>query len=209
MPTLQTLLLFMTAGLALNLTPGPDMLYVATRSTTEGRAAGLASALGIAVGCLGHLAALVFGLAALLAQVPTAYELVRWVGAAYLVYLGLRMFLRPPSLAQAPSLQRASIGAVFRQGVFTNLLNPKVALFFLAFLPQFIDPARGSPVGQMLLFGLLFNASGTMVNAAVAVLASRATDWLRAKEVVAQRLQRASGVVFLALGARLACARRG
>ncbi len=208
MPTLQTILLFMSAGLALNLTPGPDMLYVATRSASEGRAAGLISALGIAAGCLVHLAALALGLAALLARVPEAYATVRLAGAAYLLYLGVRALFRPQPLAANASLARASLGAVFRQGMVTNILNPKVALFFLAFLPQFVDPARGSPVAQIVLLGLLFNGSGTLVNAAVAVLASRASAWLRNREAESRRLQRFTGIVFIALGARLAWTRR-
>jgi threonine/homoserine/homoserine lactone efflux protein len=207
-PTLQTLLLFMTAGLALNLTPGPDMLYVATRSVSEGRAAGLVSALGIAAGCLVHLAALALGLAALLARIPEAYEAVRLIGAAYLIYLGARSLFRPRGLTPGAEPARATLVAIFRQGVITNVLNPKVALFFLAFLPQFVDPVRGSPVAQIVLLGLLFNCSGTLVNAAVAIMASRATGWLRSQEVASRRLQRLTGVVFLALGARLAWARR-
>jgi threonine/homoserine/homoserine lactone efflux protein len=207
-PTLQTILLFMSAGLALNLTPGPDMLYVATRSASEGRAAGLISALGIAAGCLVHLAALALGLAALLARVPEAYATVRLAGAAYLLYLGVRALFRPQPLAANASLAHASLGAVFRQGMVTNILNPKVALFFLAFLPQFVDPARGSPVAQIVLLGLLFNGSGTLVNAAVAVLASRASAWLRNREAESRRLQRFTGIVFIALGARLAWTRR-
>jgi threonine/homoserine/homoserine lactone efflux protein len=208
MPTLQTIVLFMTAGLALNLTPGPDMLYVATRSASEGRVAGLVSALGIAAGCLVHLVALALGLAALLARLPEAYFAVRLAGAAYLLYLGAHALFRPQPLAPGATVTRASLGTVFRQGVVTNVLNPKVALFFLAFLPQFVDPARGSPVVQIVLLGLLFNVSGTLVNTAVAVLASRATAWLRHQEVAGRRLQRFTGVVFIVLGARLAWARR-
>jgi threonine/homoserine/homoserine lactone efflux protein len=198
----------MGAGLALNLTPGPDMLYVATRSAGEGRAAGLASTLGIAVGCLVHLAALALGFAALLARVPEAYQAVRLAGAGYLLYLGGRALFHPQPLAPGAGVTAAPLGAVFRQGVVTNVLNPKVALFFLAFLPQFVDPSRGSPVAQIILLGLLFNCSGTLVNAAVAVLASRATAWLRTKQAASRHLQRLSGLVFLALGARLAWARR-
>jgi threonine/homoserine/homoserine lactone efflux protein len=207
MPTFQTILIFMSAGLALNITPGPDMLYVATRSASEGRAAGLLSALGIAAGCLVHLAALAFGLAALLARVPAAYHAVRLAGAAYLVYLGFRALLRPQPVLPSPDLARASLGSIFRQGVITNVLNPKVALFFLAFLPQFVDPTRGSPVAQILLLGLLFNTTGTLVNGAVAILASQTVDWLRSRQGASLRLQRVTGGIFIVLGTRLACAR--
>jgi threonine/homoserine/homoserine lactone efflux protein len=208
MPTFQTILLFMSAGLALNISPGPDMLYVATRSASEGRAAGLVSALGIATGCLVHIAALALGLAALLARVPAAYYAVRLAGAAYLVYLGVRALLGPQPGLPSPDLAHASLGSVFRQGVITNVLNPKVALFFLAFLPQFVDPARGSPVPQILLLGFLFNTTGTLVNGAVAILASQTVDWLRSRRGASLRLQRFTGGVFIALGARLACAGR-
>jgi threonine/homoserine/homoserine lactone efflux protein len=145
MPTLHSLALFIVAGLALNLTPGPDMLYVAARGASEGRAAGIASALGIGAGTLVHIALVAAGLAALLAAVPVAYLALRLGGAAYLIYLGVRALLARPLTAAAP-LEPASLGAIFRQGVITNVLNPKVALFFLAFLPQFVDTSRGNPV---------------------------------------------------------------
>ena len=204
MPDLQTLALFLAAGLALNLTPGPDMLYVATRGSAEGRAAGVASALGIAAGCLVHVAALALGLSALLKAVPLAYDAVRWAGAAYLVWLGLRALVRPAPLALGGALAPRRLAAVFRQGVVTNVLNPKVALFFLAFLPQFVDPARGSAARQIVVLGLLFNVTGTLVNLGVAYLASGATAWLRAHERRTALAQRLTGLVFVGLGVRLA-----
>jgi threonine/homoserine/homoserine lactone efflux protein len=207
-PTLQTLALFLAAGLALNVTPGPDMLYVATRSSAEGRAAGVASALGIAAGCLVHIAALALGLSALLEAVPRAYDAVRWAGAAYLVWLGLRALIRPAPLALDGALAPRRLAAVFRQGVVTNVLNPKVALFFLAFLPQFVDPARGSAARQIIFLGLLFNVTGTLVNLTVAYLASGATAWLRAHERRTALVQRLTGLVFVGLGVRLALAGR-
>jgi threonine/homoserine/homoserine lactone efflux protein len=207
MPDASTLLLFMTAALALNVTPGPDMLYVATRSSSEGRTAGVVSALGIAAGTLVHIAALALGLSALLAAVPMAYDVVRYAGAAYLLYLGGRALLRPAAVGGSGELRPASLAAVFRQGMVTNVLNPKVALFFLAFLPQFVDPARGSTVLQIVLLGLLFNTSGTVVNVLVALGASRAGAWLR-RGRGGQALQRATGVMFVALGLRLALAGR-
>ncbi|MEP6690458.1 MAG: LysE family translocator [Gemmatimonadaceae bacterium] len=212
MPTVHSLVLFMAAGLALNLTPGPDMLYVAARSTTEGRLAGVVSAIGIGAGTLVHIAALALGLSALLTAVPVAYQAVRFAGAAYLIYLGVRALLRPNAPAAAPNVQRASLGAVFRQGVVTNVLNPKVALFFLAFLPQFVDPSRGNPVVQTTVLGLMFDAQGTLVNVAVALGASAAGDWLRGRDGGGTRaaavLGRVTGVIFIGLGARLALASR-
>lgn len=204
MPPLHSLFLFMAAGLALNITPGPDMLYVAARGAGEGRAAGIASALGIGAGTLVHIALVAAGLAAVLAAVPVAYLAIRLGGAAYLIYLGVRALLARQASEAAP-LVPASIGAIFRQGVLTNVLNPKVALFFLAFLPQFVDPSRGNPALQVIGLGLLFDTTGTLVNLAVAVGSSRAAARLRAPSVW---LQRATGGIFVALGVRLAFAVR-
>ena len=197
-------LLFMGAALALNLTPGPDMLYIAARSVSYGRAAGVLSALGISVGLLFHLTALALGLAALLAAVPLAYDIVRIAGAVYLIVLGLCLFVRPQRGSDIARLPRSRLRVIFAQGVVTNVLNPKVALFFLAFLPQFVDLAAGPPVPQIVFLGLLFNVQGTLVNLAVAMLASRTTAWLRAGEHRVAVLQRLTGAVFVGLGARLA-----
>ncbi|MBF5044547.1 LysE family translocator [Aggregicoccus sp. 17bor-14] len=203
------LLLFMGATLALNVTPGPDMLYVIARSASEGRRAGVASALGIAGGTVFHTLAVVLGLSSLLLAVPFAYDAVRLGGAAYLVYLGLRAILRPAGAsAGTQRVAPASLWAIFRQGVVTNVLNPKVALFFLAFLPQFVDPARGRVPLQLLLLGVLFNASGTLVNLAVALAASGAGRWGRARVGGSALLQRLTGVVFVGLGVRLALQQR-
>ena len=209
MPDSHSLLLFMAAALALNLTPGPDMLYVAARSAGEGRAAGIASALGIGAGTLVHIAAVALGLSALLAAVPVAYMAVRLAGAAYLVYLGVRA-LRSAGHVQAagPALAPAPLGAVFRQGVITNVLNPKVALFFLAFLPQFVDASRGSAAKQVIALGLLFDSSGTLVNLAVALLASGAAVRLRGDGRTGGWLRRFTGALFIGLGVRLALAAR-
>jgi threonine/homoserine/homoserine lactone efflux protein len=209
MPDTNTLLVFMAAALALNVTPGPDMLYVAARSTSEGRTAGIVSALGIAAGTLVHIAALALGLTALLAAVPLAYDAVRLAGAAYLVWLGARALLARGAATSAalPAPPPAPLGAIFRQGVITNVLNPKVALFFLAFLPQFVDPARGSPVLQIVMLGLLFDTSGTLVNLGVAVGASRLSARLR-RGAAARALQRVTGAVFILLGVRLALSGR-
>jgi threonine/homoserine/homoserine lactone efflux protein len=203
-----SLALFLGATLALNVTPGPDMLYVLARSAAEGRRAGVASALGIAGGTVFHTLAVVLGLSSLLLAVPFAYDAVRLGGAAYLVYLGLRALLRPAGADKAPRVERASLWAVFRQGVVTNVLNPKVALFFLAFLPQFVDPARGSVPAQLLLLGVLFNVSGTLVNLGVALAASGAGQWGRSRLGSSALLQRLTGLVFVGLGVRLALQRR-
>jgi len=206
------LLVFMGATLALNLTPGPDMLYVIARSAGEGRAAGVVSALGIAAGCMVHTLAIALGLSSLLVAVPVAYDVVRYAGAAYLIYLGVRALLRPSTQAGAPPAP-APLDAVFRQGVVTNVLNPKVALFFLAFLPQFVDPARGGVAWQLLALGVLFNTSGTLVNLGVALAASGAVRWGRSRageqgERWRRHAQRFTGAVFVGLGLRLALLER-
>lgn len=203
MPAFHSLALFLAAGLALNLTPGPDMLYVAARGASEGRAAGIVSALGIGVGTLVHIALVAAGLAALLAAVPVAYLALRLGGAAYLVHLGVRALRAAPGTGGVEALAPAPLGAIFRQGVITNVLNPKVALFFLAFLPQFVDPARGSPALQVVALGLLFDLSGTLVNLAVALGSSRVAARLRSGRS-ARLVQRVTGALFIGLGARLA-----
>jgi threonine/homoserine/homoserine lactone efflux protein len=208
MPDAHSLLLFILAGLALNVTPGPDMLYIIARSSTEGRRAGIVSALGVGVGTLVHIAALALGLAAVLRSVPLAYDTVRLAGAGYLIYLGVRALLRSPMSAPV-TVERASLWAIFRQGVVTNVLNPKVALFFLAFLPQFVDPSRGAPAVQIAVLGLIFDLNGTLVNIGVAVGAhSVASLFLGERSRNARLMGRVTGVLFIGLGARLALTRK-
>jgi threonine/homoserine/homoserine lactone efflux protein len=207
MPSTAGLLAFMAATLALNLTPGPDMLYVIARSVGEGRGAGVVSALGISAGTIFHTLAVVLGVSSLLAAAPAAYDAIRFAGAAYLGYLGIRALRsRPAAASGGPALPPASLRAIFAQGVVTNVLNPKVALFFLAFLPQFVDPAAGSATGQLLLLSALFITSGTLVNVAVALAAGRAHS-AAARAVDSGVLPRITGLVFLALALRLALVR--
>jgi threonine/homoserine/homoserine lactone efflux protein len=205
-PPFHSLVLFIAAGLALNLTPGPDMLYVATRGASEGRAAGIASALGIGVGTLVHIGLVAGGLAAVLAAVPVAYTAVRLCGAAYLIYLGVKAF-RSKTQGEDLKLAPASITTIFRQGVITNVLNPKVALFFLAFLPQFVDPSRGNAALQVIALGLLFDFSGTLVNLIVGMASSRAAERFRGRSSTV--MNRVTGAVFVGLGLRLAWSVRG
>src|SRR3954452_10975943 len=207
MPAVGTLALFMAAALALNLTPGPDMLYVTARSVSDGRRAGVIAAFGIGAGTLVHITALALGLAALLAAVPLAYDVLRIAGAIYLLAIGVQLLMRRPRTGAAQRLAPSPLGAVFAQAVLTNVLNPKVALFFLAFLPQFVDPAAGPALAQIVLLGLLFDLQGTLVNVAVALLASGSTARLRANARAVSLLQRLTGAVFVALGARLAVAK--
>lgn len=202
LPHTRELLIFLATGLALNITPGPDMLYVAARSSA-GRATGVASALGVGAGTLVHITLVALGLASLLAAAPIAYTIVRMAGAAYLVYLGIRAW-RGDGGARERVLTGSTNAAAFRQGMITNMLNPKVAMFFLAFLPQFVDPARGPVALQIVLLGLLFDINGTLVNLLVAafagVLAARVRGSARSKAV----LRRSTGAVFIGIGVRLA-----
>ncbi|HEU4322798.1 MAG TPA: LysE family translocator [Roseiflexaceae bacterium] len=202
----QTILVFMAATLTLNITPGPDMLYIVARSMGEGLKAGIISALGIAVGCLIHTFAIAAGLSRLLTRAPYASMVVKLLGACYLIYLGLRaLFHRQEPMARV-QVERAQLWVIFRQGVVTNVLNPKVALFFLAFLPQFVDARRGSLAMQFVVLGLLFNTSGTLVNTGVALVSSNAGEWWKRQlsGSSASLLQRATGLVLVGLGVHLA-----
>jgi len=208
MPEAYNLLLFMTATLTLNLTPGPDMLYVIARSLSQGRAAGIVSAFGIAAGCLAHTLAVAFGLAGLMAPIPLAYEVVKYTGAAYLVYLGIHQLMSKRKMAAAVEVTPDRLRVIFAQGVITNVLNPKVALFFLAFLPQFVWRPQGHMTVQLMLLGLLFNISGTLVNVLVALAASYSGERVKARVKTAAVFRRLSGLVFIGLGLRLALLER-
>jgi threonine/homoserine/homoserine lactone efflux protein len=188
----------------LNVTPGPDLLYILGRSLGQGRGAGVVSALGIGAGCLVHVVGAALGLSALLLALPLAYDAVRWAGAAYLVYLGVRALCSRAGALEVTALAPVSLRRVFFQGAITNVLNPKVALFFLAFLPQFADPARGPLAPQLLFLGAIFSFNGTLVCIAFALVASRVGEWLRTRYGVSRLLDRMTGGLFVALGLRLA-----
>jgi threonine/homoserine/homoserine lactone efflux protein len=207
MPAKTAFLTFLVAAFMLNVAPGPDMLYVIGRSVGQGRKAGIVSSLGVFVGCWVHILAAAFGIAALLRSSPLAFNLVRYAGAGYLLYLGIKMLAQKSNLS-AQELRVESLSSIFRQGAVTNVLNPKVAIFFLAFLPQFIDARRGSVVLQILLLGLIFNVGGTLVNLGVAYAGGTLGELLRRNERIA-RLQRwFTGTIFIGLGLRLAWQRR-
>ena len=201
--------LFILSGLLLNITPGADSLYIATRSVSQGVRAGFAAALGIGAGCFVHVFAAALGVSAILAASSIAFTVVKLAGAAYLVYMGLSL-LRSKSAAatSAPTLPAASLPAVFWQGSLTNVLNPKVALFFLAFVPQFIESSAPSKVLAFLFLGTIFILNGTLwclflawISSRLGALniGSRATTWLR----------RSAGGLFVILGVRLALTKQG
>ncbi|WP_280155257.1 LysE family translocator [Piscinibacter sp. XHJ-5] len=206
---LHDLPLFLAAGLLLNLTPGPDMLFVAGSSAAHGRHAGVMASLGVGAGCLVHTLLAAVGLSALLATSAVAFEVVKWAGAAYLVWIGIGMLYRRQAAAE--TAVDVAPQRVFWQGALTNTLNPKVALFFLAFLPQFIVPDAPGQALAFLALGALFNVGGTAVNIVVALLAGSARERL-ADTPVAGRLgawlRRAVGALFIGLGAKLALGSR-
>ncbi|MDP8935234.1 MAG: LysE family translocator [Cyanobacteriota bacterium] len=175
------LAVFMIAALTLNVTPGPNMLYVTTRSLGQGRKAGVVSAIGIGVGNLVHTLAAALGLSALLMSSAIAYSVVKYVGAAYLIYLGVRMILRNEHNSSLTTLTDASLRRIFSQAIATSVLNPKVALFFIAFLPQFANPSQGSVALQIAVLGALFSTTGTIVNTTVALLSGSFGDWLQTR----------------------------
>ena len=203
----NTLLLFMIATVTLNVTPGPDMLYVIARSVGQGRAAGIASALGIAAGCFVHLLAVTLGLASLMIAIPTAYEIVKFTGAAYLIYLGVRTFTSRRQKNSAKSIEEARLRTIFAQGIVTNVLNPKVALFFPAFLPQFVR-RENNVAAQIIFLGVLFNTSGTLVNIIVALVASYMGIQFKTRIRNSSIFRWLTGGIFIGLGVRLALVRR-
>ena len=207
MPEKAEFLTFLVAAFALNLAPGPDMLYVIGRSIGQGRKAGIVSSLGVFVGCWVHILAAAFGIAALLRSSPVAFNAVRYAGAAYLIYLGIRMLAQKTNLTSQP-IKAESLARIFRQGAITNVLNPKVAIFFLAFLPQFINTQRGSVALQIVLLGLIFNVGGTLVNLAVAYAGGTLGELLRRNLTLARLQRQFTGLIFVGLGLRLAWQRR-
>jgi threonine/homoserine/homoserine lactone efflux protein len=212
MPSNHAIALFMLSALVLNISPGPSILYILSRCLGEGgRRAGVVSALGMGTAAVVHAAAVALGLSTLLTYSPLAFSLLKYLGALYLVYLGVRGFLSGGALGATRVIvsgPRLSLGAVYRQGIVTDLLNPKVALFFVAFLPQFVDPSRGSPAGQILFFGLLFNVTGVPVNLLVAYAGGALARVLTRHPVWARAQRWCSSTVLVGLGLRLAVSER-
>ena len=156
MPTLETLMAFSAAAIAITLAPGPSMLYVTSRSIVHGRTAGIWSALGLATGLLIHTASASLGLSAIFIYSPLAFFVIKYLGATYLIYLGIQMLLIKKSLSLIPTTSPPlSSLRIYGQGIITEILNPKTALFFLSFLPQFVDPLQGSPATQMMILGCI------------------------------------------------------
>ena len=209
MPDAQHLLLFILAGWLLNLTPGPDVLYIVTNALRSGARAGIVAGLGITTGCFVHVFAAALGVSALLAASATAFTVLKWAGAAYLVWIGARLLLaRAPQAphdlqALAQSQPALPLRAVFLGGFWTNVLNPKVAIFFLAFVPQFIAPGTTDTALAFILLGVLFNLNSIPVNSGWALAAA----WMARRDAVQRGmhwLDRAAGAMFIAFGLKLA-----
>lgn len=210
MPDTTQLLMFIAAGWLLNLTPGPDVLYIVSSALKSGVRAGIVAALGIVSGCFVHVFAAALGVGALLATSATAFTVLKWAGAAYLMWMGVKLLLaKGGGSSMVPAGVSAEVVAVnlwrvFRQGFLTNVLNPKVALFFLAFVPQFIAPGTEDKVTAFLLLGLLFNLNSLPINFGYAWLAGWASRRVGAVQRAMHWMDRAAGVMFVGFGLRLA-----
>lgn len=199
---------FALASFALNLVPGPDMTFSATSGARGGVRVGLAAALGIFAGCLVHIAAAVVGLSALIAASAEAFAILKWIGAAYLLYMAWTLFRAPPAAAGGAAAPALTARQAFRSGALVNILNPKVGLFFLAFIPQFVDPAAASPALTILFFGLWFNTVGTVVNGLVALTAARAAARFRQNPLLVRLSRWVAGTLMAGLALQLALSRK-
>jgi len=207
-PPPDLLLPFLVAGIALNLTPGPDMTFVALSGARGGRAAGLAAAAGTFTGCCGHILFAIVGLSALIAASETAFAIVKWLGVVYLLYLAVQLLLKEDGASRAPR-DSVTYGPwyAFRQAALVNLLNPKVGIFFLAFLPQFVEPNAQSPWREILALGILFNTTGALVNALVALTSAAAAGRLTASRWFGRATRWFAATVMGAIAVKLALSR--
>jgi len=206
---IHDLWLFVLSGLLLNVTPGPDTLYIVGRSSSQGTRAGIVAALGIGTGALVHVCAAALGLSALLAASAAAFTTVKIIGAAYLVYVGISLIRSkgpPQSLPVSPNHRQTSIRTIFFQGFLTNVLNPKVALFFLAFLPQFVSSDAASKPLAFLFLGVIFDLNGTIWNLFVAWSTAGISRRLAAGGWFKTWFNRCVGGLFVFVGVRLALA---
>ena len=196
--------LFLIASALLTIAPGPDIVYVLTRGIALGRRAGLAATFGFATGVIFHTALAALGIAALIRSSEFAFAMVRYAGAAYLVYLGLRTLMSSSAIQLARDQSTIALWTVYKQSVIGNVLNPKVTLFFLSFLPQFIQVNAGHVELQMVMLGALFMLQTVLIFGAIALFSGAIGDRLRTNPVIANRLNAFAGVIFIALGVRVA-----
>jgi threonine/homoserine/homoserine lactone efflux protein len=199
MPDSQTMTVFLIATFALLVVPGPAVLYIVARGIDQGRGAALASAVGISAGSVVHVILATLGLSALVASSEVAFNTLKWIGALYLVYMGIRTLMSsPPSTLEPPPA--APFSSLFGRGMVVQILNPKIALFFLAFLPQFVDPARGSVALQTLALGLILVAMGLCTDSTYGLLAGMAGNLLRSHAGFINAQRWVAGTVFIGLG---------
>lgn len=206
---IENFYLFLTVSILINLSPGPDMLYTASRSLSQGTKAGIFSALGIFTGCLFHTCAAVLGLSAILAQSAFWFSIIKYAGAAYLIYLGIKSILNnnPPETELA-NLTAIPNRKIFMQGFITNLLNPKVAIFFLSFLPQFINPSSPYIKEQIFFLGLWFDLQGTMILIVVALLTGYFNRILKRNKNFWKWQDKITGLILVGLGIRMLFVRK-
>lgn len=197
----ESYLLFLGTVLLICVVPGSDMIYIVTNGVSQGVKAALLASLGMATGMLVHTTAVGLGLATLVSSSPVAYEVVRYAGAAYLAYLGVKTLLdsRHQVDTHIAAGEQLSLSTVFRRAVITNVLNPKIIVFYLAFLPQFVHAQRGNASAQLFLLGFTFVVVGLLIDSLIALASGRVGDWLRKDERTATWLNRVAGVVFLGL----------
>jgi threonine/homoserine/homoserine lactone efflux protein len=203
MISLDQLFLFSLTSLVLIFTPGPDIIYVLTRGVAQGRTAALAAAMGFSLGNIGHTLFAVFGLSAILASSATAFTLVKIAGGIYLIYIGYKLWTADPALTLSAQTEDKTARLIFRQSILANLLNPKVAIFFLAFFPQFVRPAQGHPALQMLVLGLTFVVLTMFGFGLVALGAGALGVRLTARPSLSTWLHKGAGAILMLLGLRL------
>ena len=196
--------LFIVASALLTIAPGPDIIYVLTRGVSQGARAGFAAALGFATGCIFHTVLAAVGIAALIRSSELAFDLVRYAGAAYLVWIGVQALRHRASFSIESASDARGLATIYRQSVIGNVLNPKVTLFFLAFLPQFVNTQAGSVGLQMALLGAIFMAQTVVIFGAVAAFSGLIGGWIRRKPAIGERLNVLAGITFIALGIRVA-----
>ena len=199
--------LFLAASALLAIAPGPDVIYVLTRGISQGPKAGLAAAFGFASGCIFHTLLAALGIAALIRSSDWAFDAVRYAGAAYLVWIGIQALRHRSAFSIEGASDAKGLAVIYKQSVIGNMLNPKVTLFFLAFLPQFVNTAAGHVEWQMALLGVLFMAVTIVVFGAVALFSGWIGAWVRRKPVIGERLNVFAGITFIALGIRVAALR--
>jgi threonine/homoserine/homoserine lactone efflux protein len=201
MPTTATLIAFAAAAAALVVIPGPNLVYIITRGIQQGRRAAIMSSLGVQAGMVIHILLATFGLSALVARSPVLFDVLRYAGAAYLVFMGVSLLRRRHVVSDAPArLRPAPMRTLFLHGMAVNLLNPKVILFVLALLPQFVDPARGAAAPQMLVLGAVFIGVALVSDTSFALASGSVGMWLKRHPGSEQRRERVSGLVYLMLG---------